>query len=49
MQKYNKFIVALVTAVVTGLTIALDSPSWLTGLIPLLGSLGVYQVPNRGN
>lgn len=47
MSKYNKFIVAGVTAVVTFLSLAFDSPTWLTGLLPVLGALGVYQVPNK--
>ncbi len=46
MQKYNKAITAVVTAIVTGLTIYFDSPAWVTTLVPVLGALGVYQVPN---
>lgn len=47
MGKYNKFIVAGVGAFVTFVTLAYNSPEWLTTLVPILTALGVYQVPNE--
>lgn len=47
MQRYNKFIVAIVGAVVTFVTLAFNSPEWLSSVVPLLTALGVYQVKNR--
>lgn len=47
MQKYNKAIVAIVTALVTGVSIFYNSPDWLQMLVPVLGALGVYQVTNE--
>lgn len=46
INEHRKLIVALVGAVITVLTIALDSPEWLSMIIPVLTAAGVYQVPN---
>lgn len=47
MQKYNKFITALVGATVTAVSIYFDSPEWLQIVVPALTALGVYQIPNK--
>lgn len=47
LQKYNKFIVALVTAVIAGLSYLYADAQWLPIVINLAGALGVYQIPNR--
>lgn len=48
MQRYNKFWVALATAVVAGLSYLYADAQWLPLVINLLGAVGVYQVPNKG-
>lgn len=47
LQKYNKFLVALVTALVAGLTYLYSDASWLPLVVNLAGALGVYSVPNK--
>lgn len=48
LNRYRKFIVAAVGALVVGLTAAFgnDVPSWFNTVIAVLTALGVYQVPN---
>lgn len=48
MHKYNKFIVAIVTAVISGLGILYSDASWFPILVNFAGALGVYQVRNKG-
>lgn len=45
--KYAKFWVALVTAVLNGLTVYFPDQSWLPVVITFAGSLGVFVVPNK--
>lgn len=49
MQKYNKFIVAIVGAAVAGLNLYFgeSNPEWVGILVAVVTALGVYQVPNR--
>jgi uncharacterized membrane protein len=47
MQKYSKFIVALVTAVIAGLSYLYSDASWLPVVVNFAGALGVYQVRNK--
>jgi len=48
MTKYSKFIVAIVGAVVTGITLYYgETPEWLTAIIPFLSAIGVYSVSNK--
>lgn len=49
MQKYNKFWVALGTAVVAGLSQYFGADStWVTLAVTILGAAGVYATPNKG-
>lgn len=47
--KYNKFIVAIVGAVISGLLLfyGTDVPEYVNLIILVATALGVYQVPNR--
>ena len=48
IQRYNKFIVALVTAVIAGLSNFYGPTNELVVLlVTLAGAFGVYAVPNR--
>lgn len=48
MSKYNKLWVALLTAVVAGLSQYFGADSlWVTLVVTLAGALGVYAVPNK--
>lgn len=49
MAKYNKFIVAIVGAVISGLNLYFGdgNPEWVAMLIAVATALGVYQVPNK--
>lgn len=44
----RKFWTAVAGGVVTFLTIAFNSPEWLSGVTLVLTALGVYQNPNKG-
>lgn len=46
MTKYNKFIVAIVTAIIAGLSYLYADAQWLPIVINLAGAFGVYQVRN---
>lgn len=49
IQRYNKFIVAIVGAIVSGLMLYFGEaqPEWVNLIILVATALGVYQVPNR--
>ena len=47
MQKYNKFIVAIVGGAVTFCSLYFNSPEWLSGVTIALTALGVYTSPNK--
>jgi type IV secretory pathway VirB2 component (pilin) len=49
MGKYNKFIVAIVGGVVSGLNLYFGdgNPEWVGMLVAIVTALGVYQVPNK--
>lgn len=46
LQKYNKFIVALVGAVLTIVAQQYGDNEWVTAILPLFTALGVYQAKN---
>lgn len=46
MQKYNKFVVAIVGGIVAALTYLYGTSDWLPVVVNLLTALGVYRVPN---
>lgn len=48
MSKYNKFVVAGVGGVISGLLLYFgsDVPSWVNTLVLVATALGVYRVPN---
>lgn len=50
MQKYNKFIVAIVGGAISGLLLffGTDVPEWVNMVILVATALGVYRVPNKG-
>lgn len=43
----RKFWTALAGGAVTFISIAFNSPEWLSGVTLLLTALGVYQTPNQ--
>lgn len=43
----RKFWTAVAGGLVTFLSIAFDSPTWISGLTITLTALGVYQSPNK--
>lgn len=47
LSKYNKFIVAIVAALVALVTIYFGAEPWVPVLINFLGAIGVYIAPNR--
>lgn len=47
LGRYNKFLVAFVTACISGLTVLYSDANWLPIVINLAGALGVYQVRNK--
>lgn len=49
LQKYSKFIVAIVGAVISGLLLFYGSnvPEWVNMVILVATALGVYQVRNK--
>lgn len=49
-SKYNKFIVAAVGGIISGLLLfyGTDVPSWVNALVLVATALGVYQIPNKG-
>lgn len=47
MQKYMKFIVGLLGAVLTGLSIALGDNEYVVMAISIATAIGVYGVPNE--
>lgn len=47
MQKYNKFLVALVGAAVAAASVLFTDTEWLPPVVSLLTALGVYQAPNK--
>lgn len=49
LQRYNKFTVAIVTAIISGLSILYSDATWLPIVINLAGALGVYTMPNKPN
>lgn len=46
LQKYNKFIVAIVGFAVIALSTQYSTADWFQPLVSLLTALGVYQVKN---
>lgn len=47
MAKYSKFFVALLTAVVEGVAVWQDAPSWVLQVAAFAGAALVWLVPNR--
>jgi hypothetical protein len=47
VQKYNKFLVAILTVVLAGLAQQYGSNQLVQLVIGLAGAFGVYQVPNK--
>lgn len=48
LKPYNKFLVALLGAVVTTAVQFYGNTPWLVLLVTLLTTLGVYSTPNKG-
>ena len=46
MERYRKLIAAAATAVVQIAAVWADAPPWLLALVPLLGAVAVWAVPN---
>lgn len=46
MQKYNKFIVAIVGFAVSLASVYFGEAAWLPPVVSLLTALGVYATPN---
>lgn len=46
MQKYNKFIVAIVGVILTELARRYGANDWYQGIVMVAAALGVYHVPN---
>ena len=47
-MKYAKFIVALITAGVTAAGASgIVLPAWVAQVMPFIGAIGVYLVPNK--
>lgn len=46
LNKYRKFIAAFATAVVQIVAVWQDAPPWVLALVPLLGAVAVWAVPN---
>lgn len=47
MEKYNKFIIALVGAAVAAASVLFSDAEWLPIVVSFLTAIGVYQVPNK--
>lgn len=47
MTKYNKFLMALGTALVEAVALWQDAPPWLVALVGFIGAGLVYRVPNK--
>jgi hypothetical protein len=49
LSKYNKFLIALVGALILGLSTYYgeEQPEWFVTVVGVLTSLGVYIVPNK--
>lgn len=46
-ERYTKFWIALVTAVLNALTVYFPDQPWLPVVINFAGALGVFMVPNK--
>lgn len=44
---YTKFWIALLSAVLTALSIQFSDNVWLQSFIPFLGSMGIIAAPNK--
>lgn len=47
LQKYNKFLVALLTVLLAGANVVYGDNMYVTLAIQLAGAFGVYIVPNK--
>lgn len=47
ITKYNKFIIAIVGAIVALVTIYFGAQPWVPVLVNFLTAIGVYAAPNR--
>ena len=49
MQKYNKFIVAIVGGIISGLLLyyGANVPEWVNIIVLVATALGVYATPNK--
>ena len=48
LQPYNKFLVALLGAVITTVVQFYGDNTYVVMVVAILTALGVYQVPNKG-
>jgi type IV secretory pathway VirB2 component (pilin) len=46
LGKYSKFWIALIGAIVSGLTLYFGSNEWITILVTFLSAIGVFASPN---
>lgn len=49
LQKYNKFIVAIVGAVVSYLVAHYGAQDWVNAVVLAATAIGVYSIPNQGS
>lgn len=47
MDRYRKLIAAAATAAAEIVAVWSDAPPWLLSLVPLLGAVAVWAVPNK--